>query len=148
MEQLKYKGRKELGPMLAAFASMPLQRTGFFNDIDVLVPVPLHPDKERKRGYNQSLFIAKGISKTTDLPVCTAALIRLADNKTQTRKSLYDRWQNVDTLFKLADTKSLEHKHVLLVDDVLTSGSTLEACGKAVLEANGARVSFFALCRA
>ncbi|OPZ99436.1 MAG: DNA utilization protein GntX [Bacteroidetes bacterium ADurb.Bin416] len=73
---------------------------------------------------------------------------RLADTKTQTRKNLYERWQNVDTLFDLSDTTRLEYKHVLLIDDVLTSGSTLEACGKAVLKAEGAKVSFFTLCRA
>lgn len=148
MEQLKYKGQKKLGPMLGAFASMPLQRSGFFNDIDVLVPVPLHPAKERRRGYNQSAFIAEGVSKTSGLPVCSTALKRLADTKTQTRKNLYERWQNVDTLFDLSDTTRLEYKHVLLIDDVLTSGSTLEACGKAVLKAKGAKVSFFTLCRA
>lgn len=148
MELLKYKGRHELGSLLGAFAAVPLQRAGFFNGIDLLVPVPLHPAKQRRRGYNQSEWIAKGLSQTTGLSMNSTALTRSADNKTQTRKSLYDRWQNVEALFDLTDTHSFEGQHILLIDDVLTSGSTLEACGKAVLKAPGAKVSFFALCRA
>jgi len=148
MEALKYRGRKDIGPVLGSFTAAPLLRTGFFNGIDLLVPVPLHPAKQKRRGYNQSEWLAKGVAQTTGLPIDTTSLKRLADNKTQTKKGLFERWQNVETLFDLADPLPFEGKHILLIDDVLTSGSTLEACGKAVLKAKNARISFFTLARA
>ncbi len=148
IEMMKYKGKKEVGQVLGAFGGMQLQQNGFFNDIDVLVPVPLHPRKQHKRGYNQSEWFAKGLSGLTGLPVDTTSLIRTKDNKTQTRKHLFERWENVSTVFYLKRPTAFEHKHILLVDDVLTSGSTLEACGHAVLKAPGCRVSFLTLAKA
>jgi len=148
MELLKYKGKKQLGHVLGTVAGMPLQRGGFFNDIDVLVPVPLHPNKLRKRGYNQSEWIARGISDVSGLPIDTHTLIRITDNTSQTRKHVFERWENVTTVFTLSHPSAFEHKHVLLIDDVLTSGSTLEACGQVVLKAEGARVSFLTLAKA
>lgn len=148
IELLKYKGKKELGRVFGSVLGMPLNRGGFFNDIDVLVPVPLHPNKRRKRGYNQSEWIARGVSDVSGLPINTDTLIRIADNTTQTRKHVFERWANVTTVFTLSHPSAFEHKHVLLIDDVLTSGSTLEACGQAVLKAEGARVSFLTLAKA
>lgn len=148
IEDLKYHGCRDLGPMLGSFAATPMFHTGFFNGIDVLVPVPLHPAKQRRRGYNQSEWLAKGVAQVTGLPVDIHSLSRLSDNKTQTRKGLFERWQNVESLFEVVCPSSFEDRHVLLIDDVLTSGSTLEACGRAILKTKGARVSFFTLARA
>jgi ComF family protein len=125
-----------------------LYRDGFFDDIDLLVPVPLHRRKFRQRGYNQSDWIVRGLSDACGKPSNGQTLKRTIDNKTQTTRHLYDRWKNVASIFSLEQTEPFENKHILLVDDVLTSGSTLEACGQAVLNASGARISFFALAMA
>lgn len=148
MELLKYKGKKELGLVLGSMVAIPLHQGGFFNGIDMLVPVPLHPVKFRKRGYNQSEWIAKGIAEATGLPINTKNLLRVTNNKTQTRKHVFERWENVSTVFTLSHPEVFAHKHILLIDDVLTSGSTLEACGQTVLKADNCRVSFLTLAKA
>ncbi|MDP4277338.1 MAG: ComF family protein [Bacteroidota bacterium] len=148
MEELKYKGKKEIGRLLAGYVGTTLARNGFFDDIDLLVPVPLHPKKQKQRGYNQSEWIVKGLSDISGKPADLSTLKRVIENQTQTTRQVYDRWQNVASIFSLEKAGPFENKHILLVDDVLTSGSTLEACGKAVLKAEGARVSFFTLAMA
>ncbi len=148
IELLKYKGKKEVGKVLGSMVGLSLQPGGFFTDIDVLVPVPLHPNKYRKRGYNQSEWIAKGVSDVSGLPIDTKTLLRVADNKTQTRKHVFERWKNVSSVFTLNTHETFKNKHILLIDDVLTSGSTLEACGRTVLTAEGCRVSFLTLAKA
>lgn len=148
LELLKYKGHKKLGRVLGSLVGLPLQQGGFFNDIDLLVPVPLHPKKYRKRGYNQSEWIAKGISDVSGLPINTGTLLRMTDNKTQTRKQVFERWKNVSSVFTLSSGEPFTNKHILLIDDVLTSGSTLEACGRTVLSAEGSRISFLSVAKA
>jgi len=148
IELMKYKGVKEIGRLLGSFTGARLQQDGFFKDIDILVPVPLHPKKQQIRGYNQSEWIVKGLSDCCGLPMDTRTLKRVSDNKTQTTRHLYERWKNVASIFSLEEVALFENKHILLVDDVLTSGSTLEACGQAVLKAQGASISFFALAMA
>jgi ComF family protein len=145
LELLKYKGEKELGDCLAGFAGAKLLSEGFFKDIDLLVPVPLHKDKAKKRGYNQSEWIAKGISRVTGIPYDSENLHRTKKNPTQTTKSIWERWENTQGLFTLSDPKAFANKHILLIDDVLTSGSTLGACGEAILNVSEAKISFFAL---
>jgi Predicted amidophosphoribosyltransferases len=145
LELIKYKGEKELGERLAGFTGSILTDKGFFDDIDLLVPVPLHREKAKKRGYNQSEWIARGLSRVSNIPLNTDNLMRTTENPTQTTKSIWERWENVQGHFTLRDPKVISGKHILLVDDVLTSGSTLEACGQAILKATEARISFFAL---
>jgi len=145
LELLKYKGEKELGDCLAGFTAAKLLSEGFFEDIDLLVPVPLHKDKAKKRGYNQSEWITKGLSRITGIPSDSTNLCRTKKNPTQTTKSIWERWENTQDLFMLIDPNVFSNKHILLVDDVLTSGSTLAACGEVVLNASDAKVSFFAL---
>jgi len=145
LELLKYKGEKRLGEVLGSYAGARLLRNNFFDGIDLLVPVPLHSKRMKHRGYNQSEWIAKGLSKASGIPIDSNTLVRRFENETQTTRNIYDRWKNVSTIFCLDNEKAFESKNILLVDDVLTSGSTMESCGHAVLKAKGASVSFFAL---
>jgi ComF family protein len=145
IEAIKYKGEKELGEYLAREVGYRIKPIGFFDGIDYIIPVPLHPFRQRKRGYNQSEWIARGLSKASGISVDTTHLHRSIYNTTQTTRNLWDRWQNVQTLFGVDCAEELIGKHVLIVDDVLTSGSTLEACGQVMLTVPNIRISFFAL---
>ena len=116
-----------------------------FNQVDVILPVPLHKSKLRKRGYNQSEWLAMGISESLNKPLDINSLLRTVATDTQTRKSRFDRWKNVEKIFNITEHKVLEGKHVLIVDDVVTTGSTLEACINAVLEVNNTKVSIATL---
>lgn len=148
LELIKYKGEKELGKKLAHYAGSQLLNNGFFDHVDLLVPVPLHRKKEKKRGYNQSEWIAKGLLEVSKIPINTDNLLRNIENPTQTTKSIWERWENVQGHFVLRDPEAFANKHILLVDDVLTSGSTLEACGQTILKATQAKISFFSLAMA
>jgi ComF family protein len=148
LELIKYQGEKELGEELASLAGSKLLDKGFFEDIDILMPVPLHPKKAKKRGYNQSEWIAKGLSNVSGIPLDTNNLQRHIQNPTQTTKSIWERWQNVQGHFILNNPTAFKDKHILLIDDVLTSGSTLEACGQAIHKVAEAKISFFALAMA
>ncbi len=128
IHQLKYKGNKEAGVFLGQQLGESIKDAPLFQGIDVIIPVPLHPKRERKRGYNQALVIAQGISEVTGLPVATKNLLRAVYNETQTRKSAEERYHNVQGIFEVRCAGELKGKHVLLVDDVLTTGATLESC--------------------
>ena len=144
IHQIKYHGQKELGLVLGKEAGK-LLRPVRFNEVDLIVPVPLHPKKLRKRGYNQSEWIARGIAETMSKQIDTRALIRQTATSTQTRKKRYDRWENVNSGFGLTDPDVFSGKHILLIDDVITTGATLEACIRAVQTSPGAKVSVAAL---
>ena len=122
-----------------------LSTAGFFGDVDVIVPVPLHPRKQKMRGYNQSECIARGISAVTGIPVDTASVARMKHTETQTRKSSYERWENVDGIFCLRRADAFAGKHVLIIDDVLTTGATTTACADALKEVEGVRISVLTL---
>ena len=145
IHKLKYDGIEEAGRHMGRIYALALRQSGFFNDIDLILPVPLHPDKQKKRGFNQCSCICDGISDVCQLPVDSGTLIRSSISDTQTRKSRYDRWLNVEGIFQLTDPSKLKGKHVLLVDDVITTGSTLEACINALSIAEGIKVSVVAL---
>jgi len=140
VHQVKYYGRKEMGVVLGREMGKSL-RDSSFSEINLIAPVPLHPKKLRKRGYNQSEWIARGIAETMNKPVDMQSLTRRYFTETQTRKKRFDRWENVDTVFGLVHPESFAGKHVLLIDDVITTGATLEACTHAVLSATDAKVS-------
>ncbi len=142
MHELKYNHQKELGQMLGRWYGGKLQTDGFQNAFDCVVPVPLHKSKLRKRGYNQSEFFALGLAEAFGIPSLPNALERTRANETQTRKNRLERWQNVENLFIPAEPDNLKGKRVLLVDDVLTTGSTLLACGEAIWQAEAASLSF------
>ncbi len=125
--KLKYHQAKELGQFLGEEIGRRLQQTPL-QEADYIVPVPLHPRKQRKRGYNQAEWIAKGLSKTMNVPLNTTTLFRKKNTASQTKKSRIQRWENVNEVFGLKDLQTFEHQHIILVDDVVTTGSTLEAC--------------------
>jgi ComF family protein len=142
---LKYKGNKEIGELLGKYAACDLIDSSDFSTVDVIIPVPLHPKKYKTRGYNQSEWIGKGLSEILQKPQNITSLIRVKENTTQTKKSVFERYENTEGIFELKDKELLEGKHVLLVDDVLTTGSTLEACIQSLQKVNGIKVSVFTL---
>ena len=142
---LKYQGNKEVGELLGKYAAIDLLDSPDFTSVDLIIPVPLHPKKYKLRGYNQSEWIGKGISAIFQKPVDTTSLRRIRENATQTSKSVFERYENTEGIFELSDKSDLEGKYVLLIDDVLTTGSTLEACVMALLEVPGIKISIFTL---
>jgi len=130
---------------MGKFAAADLLDSDDFKSIDLIVPVPLHEKKEAKRGYNQSEMICNGLAEILGMPVVTDNLYRTAENTTQTRKSVFERYENTQGIFGLKNPAEFEEKHILIVDDVLTTGSTVEACIQALLQAKNTRISVFTL---
>ncbi|MES2430566.1 MAG: phosphoribosyltransferase family protein [Bacteroidota bacterium] len=145
---LKYDGNKEIGVYLGELMGRSLLETNRFSHIDALIPLPLFPEKERKRGYNQAAVICDGMSNTMNIPVLTNIVTRAKFTETQTKKHRTERWENVAESFIVRDTSKLQGKHVLLVDDVVTTGATFEACGNALLKIDGLKLSIAALTHA
>ena len=146
MHQLKYKGNKELGLQLGRIMGAALKLSNRFNGIDALIPLPLFPSKERKRGYNQAKVLCDGIAEVLHLPVLSNVIIRPQHTETQTKKGRIERWKNIEGKFKLANSEAIQNKHLLLVDDVVTTGATLEACGNELLVAQNVKLSVATLC--
>ena len=141
IHELKYKGNKDAGVFLGQQIGESIKDAPLFQGIDYLIPVPLHPKREKKRGYNQSLMIARGIHEVTDIPIGDKYLIRAVNTATQTRKSAEERYQNVKDIFEVRFADELKGKHVLLVDDVLTTGATLESCAHQLESIPGITIS-------
>ena len=148
LHNLKYKGMKELGAEIGKHFGIDLLQSDDFTSVDLICPVPLHPQKEKKRGYNQSWWIAYGIAEQMKKPLSDDNLKRVTATETQTKKTRFERWQNVEGIFELSDPEAFSGKHILLVDDVVTTGSTLEACAQAILSKTDARVSIATLATA
>ncbi|MFO7575164.1 MAG: ComF family protein [Bacteroidales bacterium] len=139
--RLKYDGYREIGAEMGRMLAVSLMSAGFLDDIDCLVPVPLHPARERKRGFNQSLIIAEGLSSLSGIEIVSGSLVRICGADTQTVRSRTERWRNVEGIFAVKNEDELLHRHVLLVDDVITTGSTIDACYAALSGIQGIRVS-------
>jgi competence protein ComFC len=142
---LKYKGRKDIGIFIGEKQGHLLKYSPFFNTVDLILPVPLHKKKLMQRGYNQSEQFAIGLGKAMKVPVNPYILYRKRFTETQTRKSRFKRWQNVSEMFALKDPLILENKHILLVDDVITTGATLESCITVLATIPGIRISIAAI---
>jgi ComF family protein len=142
---MKYRGIKEIGYELGRIYGSSLKSSAFTKGIDLIIPVPLHPDKRRMRGFNQSEIISEGISEATGLPLGAGFLSRAVSSSTQTRRSRYERWTNVEGIFRVHNGEALVNTHILLVDDVITTGSTLESCACELLKREGVKVSVAAL---
>ncbi len=141
IHQLKYKSNQQIGTYLGELMGSSLLNSNRFNNIDYLVPLPLYPDRERKRGYNQATVICNGISTVLNVPVLTGNIARKRFTDTQTKKHRTERWENVAGSFVINNPEKLEGKNLLLVDDVITTGATLESCGSMLTNINGTRLS-------
>ena len=140
VHQVKYAGHKEMGTVLGREMGKFL-RDSRFSEIDLIAPVPLHLQKLRKRGYNQSEWIARGVAEILHKPLDVQTLVRRFFTDSQTRKKRFDRWKNVDSGFELTKYDNFAGQHILLIDDVITTGATLEACINAVSLAPETKVS-------
>ncbi len=145
IHSVKYRGLKELGFETGRRFGAALSDSESFAAVDVIIPVPLHPLKEKKRGYNQSEWIAKGIADTLGKSYSVSELKRNIHTSTQTKKNRFERWKNVENIFVVEHPEILAGKHILLVDDIITTGSTLEASAYQLLKIEGVKVSIATL---
>lgn len=142
---LKYHGQAELGELIGEQMARWHQPSGFFNDIDAIVPMPLARKRTRERGYNQCEKIARGISWATKLPVYDKVITRHQFEQSQTHQSAWERRENVSNAFQLTDARRIQGKHLLLVDDIVTTGATVIACAQELAKADGVRISVLAV---
>lgn len=138
---LKYHHCRENGIFLGQEIGKSLLQAPDYQGIDYIIPIPLHPKKEKIRGYNQSHVIAEGICEIMNVPIAEKCLVRSVFTDTQTKKSRDDRYQNVKDIFNIEKPEKLKNKHVLLVDDVLTTGATLMSAGMALRQVEGIKIS-------
>ena len=146
MHQFKYRGNKDIGLYLGKLMGYALSSSNRFSYLDALIPVPLFPSKERKRGFNQATVLCEGIAEVLNIPVWKDVICRNSFTETQTKKGRIERWQNMEGRFELIKRQQLEGRHVLLIDDVVTTGASLESCGTELLKANDMRLSIATLC--
>lgn len=143
--ELKYKNHPEIGEMMGRMMAKELLSSGFFEGIDAIVPVPLARKRQRQRGYNQSMEIARGVSAVTGLPIYNKVVRRTVFEGSQTNKGRWERNENVEKVFELADEDNIDGKHLLIIDDVVTTGATVIACAKELVKAGDVKVSVLAL---
>lgn len=145
VHKLKYDGKKEIGVYLGKLLGNQLMESELFKDADLLLPVPLHPAKLKKRGFNQSEIIAMGMEDVMKAKLNADILFRTIHTSSQTRKSRYERWENVKDIFIVKNQGLLVNKRVVLVDDVITTGATLQACAEKLLSIQGLKLSVASL---
>ena len=143
--QLKYKNNKQAGIYLGKKLGQQLKESERFSDIDIIIPLPLNPKKEIIRGYNQAQIICEGIASVWNKPIINNVVIRTHFTETQTHQDRIHRWQNMQSVFAVTNSKVLQNKHILLIDDVITTGATLEACAATILKVPGTKLSIATL---
>ena len=148
LHQLKYNNHPEVGVRLGQTFGMELLNSGFRNEFDLIIPVPLHLSRKRQRGYNQSAQFAAGLSEALQIPWDESVSIRTHSTSTQTRKSKSERWENVKDVFALGNHEDICLKRILLVDDVITTGATLEACGQHIISSGCRELSIACIAEA
>ena len=148
IHKLKYKNLPEIGRHLGNLFGNELKHSANFNKVDVVIPVPLHPKKELKRGYNQCKMLAEAIALKLNKPMETNILFKKTETSSQTKKGKRERWENVQGTYFTTNADVLKHKHVLLIDDVVTTGATTEACAMELLKIEGVKVSIAVLAMA
>lgn len=141
----KYYGNQELAKEMGRLAAQRMKEQGLFETIDCIVPIPLHKKKKNKRGYNQSEWIAKGFAEVYEIPVYTQGVVRTRNSATQTDKDIYERHINASGMFEVVDLDRFVDRHVLLIDDVITAGATVQSCIDAMTNIAGLRISVFGL---
>lgn len=141
IHQIKYRGNTDLGIAMGEVLGATLMKSTLFTDVNLLLPVPLHPKKERLRGYNQCDLLLTGLGAVMNIPIVKNKLIRKKHNSTQTKKNRYERYINSKEVFCITDIEALQNKHVLIVDDVITTGATIEACASVLLDVDGLKLS-------
>jgi ComF family protein len=141
IHELKYRNQQNIGIAFANWLGHKMKESGAFQNIDCMVPVPLHQKKLKKRGYNQLTKFGKRLGEILDISYREDVLQRVSYTQTQTKKKRLDRFQNTNSRFVLKDPECIAHKHILLIDDVITTGATLEACCKELLQAKGVKIS-------
>lgn len=141
IHQLKYNNQQQVGTFIGDWLGEQLTESDRFKDLDCIIPVPLHPKKFKKRGYNQVTTFGESLANKLAVPYFENILIRVSSTKTQTKKLRFERWKNVQELFDVQNNLSLENKHILLIDDVITTGATLEACFDALKKTKNLKIS-------
>lgn len=141
LHNLKYRGHEDIGPFFGKWFGAELSTVEAYNDIDVVIPVPLYKTKLRKRGYNQVAKFGQEIAKALNATYNDSVLIKTKSSKTQVFKGRLMRWNDDGALFEISENKSLEGKHILLVDDIITTGATVEACASVLLKINNIKLS-------
>lgn len=145
MHQFKYKGGKEIGEYFGRKMGTCILESERFNGIDAIIPMPMHPQRMKKRKYNQATILSEGIATVIGRPVLEEVIIRTGTTGSQTHRNRIERWENISSSFVLRHPEQVTGKHILLVDDVITTGATLEACGTELLKAPGTTLSFCTL---
>ncbi|WP_299062503.1 phosphoribosyltransferase family protein [uncultured Polaribacter sp.] len=145
IHELKYKGNEEIGSFFGNWLGSLLKQNKEFNDIDYIIPVPLHSKKRKQRGYNQVSKFGKNVSKHLEKPFIENFLIRRSTSKTQTFKARFERFNNIDTQFLLKNLSIFKNKHLLLIDDVITTGATLESCVKELQKTENVKISILTI---
>ncbi len=141
IHNLKYKGHQEIGTFLGAWLGHELKNIDNYKDIDLVIPVPLHKRKLRKRGYNQVTLFAKEIAKSLNIEYIDSVLVKVNDTSSQVNKSRLARWNSNNETFAIQNLNLIDNKHVLLVDDIITTGATIEACANQLLKARNVKIS-------
>lgn len=145
IHRMKYQDQKEIGHTLGEMAAAMLKEENFFENIDLLIPIPIHPFKERRRGYNQSQYIAEGVEMASGVKLDSTSVKKSIHTDSQTRKEKFKRWENVSASFEVIHEKELQGKHLLLIDDVITTGATIEACAAELQKIKGVKISILSM---
>ncbi len=148
LHQLKYKNRPVIGKVMGKMAASKLEQSVLFEKPDIVIPVPIHPNKIKKRGYNQSTVFGHSLGKAIHVPCDDTILIKIIENPSQTGKSRTERVDNVAGGFKVVRTSAILNKHILVVDDVITTGATIEACCNILLDAGAGKISVLCIAAA
>lgn len=141
IHEFKYNGNREVAEFLGNMMGDTLRKSNRFNGLEAIIPLPLYKDRLKKRGYNQAELLCQGIAQTLEIPILAGCVVRRRNTESQTNKARIQRWENVAGGFVVQEKADVSGKHVLLVDDVITTGATMEACASALLQVPGTKVS-------